>query len=348
MPITKFFGGRILKTGISVFITAFICLALDWPAIFAVITAIVTIEPTASDSIKKGLIRFPASAIGAAYSMLFTALIGDRAITYSLSAVFTIITCHKFRLDAGILVATLTAVNMIPITHDHFFDSFLVRIGTTTVGLVVSTIVNLVVLPPHYSKMIVSNTSDLLKSSGTLLRKIMDESHSANKKKDTVNLFTRIMKNLEKAEQLCQFQREEWKYHRHSEEEMRAVHYEHKKLLVLRQILFHIGNIMYAPIDKTSIHISQNPDISSTANVIASILESETHIHIEAHDILIEKLMRHFWQLKEAHESSEHHTHFTSEEIIIYELLAINDLGERLHNIHHSEWKKSGLHSKNK
>lgn len=348
MPLSKFFGGRILKTGISVFITAFICLALEWPAIFAVITAIVTIEPTASDSIKKGIIRFPASAIGAAYSMLFTALIGDKAITYSLSAVFTIITCHKLRLDAGILVATLTAVNMIPITHDHFFDSFLVRIGTTTVGLVVSTIVNLVVLPPHYSKMIVSNTSDLLTKAGKLLRNIMDESHTSKKNKETVNLFNHLMKSLEKAEQLCQYQREEWKYHRHNEEEMREVHYEHKKLLVLRQILFHIGNIMYAPVDKTSVHISHNQEMASTVNAIASLIESETHLHLEDHDALIEKLMNYFWQLKEIQDSSEHHAHFTSEEIVIYELLAINELGERLHNIHHSERKNNKLHSNNK
>jgi len=37
---------------------------------FAVITAIVTIEPTAADSIKKAFVRFPASAIGAGFSVL--------------------------------------------------------------------------------------------------------------------------------------------------------------------------------------------------------------------------------------------------------------------------------------
>ena len=43
---------------------------------FAVITAIVTIEPTAEDSIKKAFIRFPASAIGAAFAVLFTYFFG--------------------------------------------------------------------------------------------------------------------------------------------------------------------------------------------------------------------------------------------------------------------------------
>nr|WP_316045987.1 aromatic acid exporter family protein [Planococcus glaciei] len=50
-----FNGSRILKTGIAIFLTAIICGWFGWPPVFAVITAIVTIEPTVSDSIKKGL-----------------------------------------------------------------------------------------------------------------------------------------------------------------------------------------------------------------------------------------------------------------------------------------------------
>ena len=67
----NFVGGRIVKTGIAVFITALVCEWLNWPPMFAVITAIVTIEPTAADSIRKAYVRFPASAIGAAFSVVF-------------------------------------------------------------------------------------------------------------------------------------------------------------------------------------------------------------------------------------------------------------------------------------
>ena len=57
----KFVGGRILKTGLAAFLTAWICDALGLPVLFAVITAIVTVEPTASDSIKKGHHTFSSS-----------------------------------------------------------------------------------------------------------------------------------------------------------------------------------------------------------------------------------------------------------------------------------------------
>ena len=41
------------KTGIAVFLTVLVCEFFNIPTIFAVITAIVTIEPTATDSIKR-------------------------------------------------------------------------------------------------------------------------------------------------------------------------------------------------------------------------------------------------------------------------------------------------------
>ncbi|MEK1833192.1 aromatic acid exporter family protein [Priestia megaterium] len=49
----NFLGGRIIKTGIAVFLTTLICQSIGWSYMLAVITAIVTIEPTAADSIKK-------------------------------------------------------------------------------------------------------------------------------------------------------------------------------------------------------------------------------------------------------------------------------------------------------
>ena len=143
-------GRRIIKTGVAIFFTVWLCELLGWPAVFAVITAIVTIEPTVSDSIKKGIVRFPASAIGSAYAVTFISLFGNSPITYTLAAVLTIATCYKLNLHAGLLVATLTSVAMIEVVHEHFFIAFLIRLGTTTIGLVVSTLVNMFVLPPDY------------------------------------------------------------------------------------------------------------------------------------------------------------------------------------------------------
>lgn len=327
MLFSKFSGGRILKTGIAVFLTALICLALEWPAIFAVITAIVTIEPTASDSIKKGIVRFPASVIGAAYSMLFTAWFGNSAVTYAISAMLTIFTCHKLKLDAGILVATLTAVNMIPFTDAQFFDSFLVRLGTTSIGLAISTIVNLLILPPHYGKIIIDSTSALLTNSATLLKMVFADVVKGKKKKGTLDLFQRVFKDLEKAEQFCHFQRQEWKYHKHSEKEMQKVHYEHKRLLVIRQILFHLGNIIHAPINNKRNHLKNSKEIIAVVDSLALMLADRSNDKARNHDALIANLLQYFWELKNTPIKPGH---FTAETMILYEVLALNELVEKL------------------
>ncbi len=173
MKVFDFLGVRTIKTGVAIFLTALICQLLGLPPVFAVITAIVTLEPTVSDSIKKGLVRFPASAIGSAYAVLFIALFGNSPITYTLAAVFTIITSYKLKLHAGLLVATITAVAMIEVVYDNYFLSFLTRLGTTSIGLIVSTVVNMFILPPNYIKEINDNINKLYKNIGEVIQSIV-------------------------------------------------------------------------------------------------------------------------------------------------------------------------------
>ena len=132
------------------FLTVLVCEFFNIPTIFAVITAI--------DQATDG---FPASTIGSAYAMTFTFFLGHQALSYALAAMFTIVTCQKLRLHAGTLVATLTAVAMIPITADHYFTAFLIRLATTSTGIIVSTLVNFFILPPHYVKTISGCTEEL-------------------------------------------------------------------------------------------------------------------------------------------------------------------------------------------
>src|SRR5699024_12257090 len=105
--------------------------------LFAVSKYIVTMETPVSTSIKKGVVRFPDSAIGAFYAVSFVSLFCNSPSTYTLAASLTIITCFLLRLHTGFLVATLTAVAMVETVHTNVLLAFLIRLGTTTKGLVV-------------------------------------------------------------------------------------------------------------------------------------------------------------------------------------------------------------------
>lgn len=335
----KFIGGRIFKTGIAVFFTALICEFFNWPVIFAVITAIVTIEPTASDSIKKGLIRLPASAIGAAFSMIFAFLIGDAALTYSLAAVFTIITCHRLKLDAGILVATLTAVNMIPTIHDHFFLNFLVRLGTTAIGLSVSTMVNLIILPPNYSRTINKNINKLMLDTSELIKccfkDILDGSD--NNRKDASCTLEQIIKEIDKTEELCRYQKEEWRYHRHTQSEENRFVKKQNQLKVLRQILFHLANLVYSPLEKIDWKEGQKEKVEEMVILIARALESG-----QAKDnvkVNMETIFKEFWDAGRTSTPTSQ-DHLPSKTIVLYELIIISNLVKEIDASENLEFHK--------
>ncbi|WP_456275155.1 aromatic acid exporter family protein [Bacillus sp. AK128] len=336
-----FVGGRIIKTGIAVFLTAFICHMLNWPAMYAVITAIVTIEPTVGDSIKKAFVRFPASVIGAGLAVVFTYLLGDTPYTYALVAFTTIISCHKLKLHDGTLVATLTGVAMISTVHDHYAASLFIRLGTTSTGLIVSTLVNFFILPPNYSRTIANEVQSLFQKSGVILEKRANEwfqKQPADKK--IRQDFQYLIKHIDKAETICQYQKEEWKYHRVNRKAIRLFHYEFKKLILLRQLVFHIGNLVYLPFYHVSIEESRKKLILSTVTSIKNTLSNQSFLCEEDFHHNMEEVSTLFSnQHFSDHEISETGHHISPETAILYELLSIHDLINELCKVQSLEMK---------
>ncbi|MRG85555.1 FUSC family protein [Salinibacillus xinjiangensis] len=331
-------GGRTFKTGISVFITTLICQYFHFPAIFAVMTAIVTVEHTAADSIKKAMVRFPASAIGAFLSVSFYSVFGKSAITYALAAMLTIALCHKLKLDEGIVVATLTAIAMIPDFHGNSFDSFIVRLATTTIGIVVSTLVNFFLLPPNYTKYIDSNMENLFERSAKLCTYVNDYLIEAkfNQQQKFKLLYREILREINQTSNFIQFQREEWKYHKFSKENLRRLHYCEKKLTYLKQVIDHMGNLQFIRLKRNAFSEAEKQLIRSIFLSFAGILKTPHHeIPIE-HYQWIEKLDDEFWHWKEEHVMNKEQ-HLPPQTIVLYELLFLHRVIEELHHITHIE-----------
>ncbi|SEN58998.1 Uncharacterized membrane protein YgaE, UPF0421/DUF939 family [Mesobacillus persicus] len=335
----KFVGGRIAKTGIAVFVTALICHLLNWPAMFAVITAIVTIEPTAADSIKKAFVRFPASAIGAGFSVLATFLFGDSPLSYAFVSLATIITCDKLKLHDGILVATLTGVAMISTVHDEYVSSFFIRLGTTSTGLIVSSLVNLLVMPPKYSATISRAIHTLFMKAGDILNTIGNElCHFQTSEKEIRKTFYNLVKEIEKIETLCTYQKDEWRFHRVKRKDVGYFHYEYKKLNILRQITYHIGNLIYLPTHHFTLGKTKNALILDTIHSLRAIYYDANFTIRKEHHSKISEITEWFADQKSFMELStiktEQSHHFSPEMVILYELLSIHELTEELSQIH--------------
>src|SRR5699024_1248784 len=329
MKVFDFLGVRVIKTGVAIFFTALICQLLGWPPVFAVITAIVTLEPTVSDSIKKGLIRFPASAIGSAYAVLFIALFGNSPITYTLAAVFTIVTSYKLKLHAGLLVATITAVAMIEVVYDNYFLSFLVRLGTTSIGLIVSTVVNMFILPPNYIKEINDNIKKLYRGIGRATLSIVTFEKASSKKvnrllnvlskqindnikklyrgiaratlsivtfekassKKVNRLLNVLSKQIKKTEELIRFQIDETNFHPLAGSKKEYFFIARNQIDNLKLMVYHLTNLKNISIENVQLTTEEKLLIEDAVESLAEHMVYNTDVDLTVHEVTIKRLM---------------------------------------------------------
>lgn len=319
-------GSRLVKTGLAVFITSYICHLLGLSAKLAVITAIVTIEPTVSDSIRKGIVRLPASAIGAALAVISAAIWGESAITYAVATVLTIFICMKLKLEAGALVATLTAAAMIPDISDNLLYIFFTRLGTTLIGLTVSTLVNFLILPPKYTPLMKKGIEPNLKLASKVLEKsvttIMELEN--NKKESKENPYVRFRNSVQRLSELVEYQEKEWRYHKIKLSEAREHSKFKQKIIILEKIALHIGNLQYMN-EPMSFLDEEKRLLHRVVESFKQILQDPKHIVTSSHQEYVQKLDD--WLTKESEQlqKSNNQHFFTAKTLFYYELISLYD-----------------------
>lgn len=326
----RFLGKRIVKTGLSVFFTALLCEFLNWPPVFAVITAIVTIEPTVADSIKKGIVRFPASAIGSAYAVLFISLFGNSPLTYMLAAVLTIATCSSLKLHDGLLVATLTSVAMVEVIHNNFLISFFIRLGTTTIGLGVSTLINMFILPPDYRDEIKEQIQHLVDQTNSITKRIFHQIMEG--KQIDSKLKQSMLPNLEniilKTEGLIRFQKEEAKYHPLTSSEQARFELIQNQLKNLRLIHEHLDNLVNTPIEEIHWTIEEQKIILDVVEDLCKQLMDSKEYNLERLNEAEKQIIEVFIEDNEEimRNNKNRLTKFPPKLIVLYEFISIFEL----------------------
>lgn len=338
----RFAGSRVLKTGVAIFITAWICELIGWPPVFAVITAIVTVEPTVAQSIKKGIVRFPASAIGSFYAVLFISLFGHSALTYALAAVFTIVTTYRFKLFDGLLVATLTSVAMIEVIHDNVLASFFIRLGTTTIGLAVSTLVNMFLLPPQYQSSITTRLKKLAKNTGETIQ-IVFQYAIKDEQQDPKMLKTldKLEAEVGKIETLVNYQQGEATYHPLTSAENNELKALEKQLTQLKLINYHIDNVYFMASKNLRLTDDEKEKLLLYVENVANSLQASDDFNLQEHREQLKMLVDLFWRNQsELAEEKPKTTAFPPHFIVLYELLSIYQLVESYFTIKPEDFQK--------
>jgi len=242
-------GARTIKTGLATFLTTLFCLLLNLTPIFAILTAIVSIEPTAKASLRKGYRRLPATVIGALFAVIFTYIFGDQSpFTYTFSAIFTILACTKLNLQVGTTVAVLTSVAMIPGIHEAYLFNFFSRLLTALIGLVTAGLVNFFVLPPKYYHQIEEN---LIHSENKLYELFASRCHELLLGKfdsDNSNISLATLSDMnKKTDTLMNYQRDELRYHKNNEDKWKQLKDMSNRAYIDRLLATHLSNIIYLP-----------------------------------------------------------------------------------------------------
>lgn len=164
----KYFGLRILKTGLTVFLAALLADLISPGEGFVIIfTSIVALDSTINDSLRGGIKRLLNTAVGAliAVIMIYSGL--PMELTIPLSTMALIVVSNKLGLKGSIgisgavLIIILLAKDKNPLLYS------LVRLRDTGVGITTAVLVNLFIFPPKLYKR--------LKEKGVLL---LDETYA--------------------------------------------------------------------------------------------------------------------------------------------------------------------------
>lgn len=144
-------GTRVIKTGIAVTITMFICGRFNLePAVFGAVSAVINMQPSVYLTFNTAREQVIIHILGVLTGLFFGYLLGDNPLTIGIAAVAIIIIYTRLKLKNGILMGIVAAIFILGSPPDQFLAHALSRSGVIFTGLIVAMAVNVVLWPPRY------------------------------------------------------------------------------------------------------------------------------------------------------------------------------------------------------
>ena len=144
-------GARVIKTGIAVALSMFICDILHvHPAIFAGATAVLTIQPSLGKSFNKALELVLTQLIAITLAITLGMTIGGNPLVMGLSTILVILICNRLKLRGSITGGIVATIFVLDSPPDQFLDQAIIRSIVIFIGVVSGLFVNITLAPPHY------------------------------------------------------------------------------------------------------------------------------------------------------------------------------------------------------
>lgn len=152
-------GARTIKTGLAVSITIFLVNVMqiksnivDYNIVgIAAVTAIIGMQPSIKGTLKTFKNRIIATFIGSIVAFLLALTLGINAFWLGIASIGIILICLKLGLNESIRFALITLCAVSTYNTDFQINEVLYRVSGMLIGIIVSTSLNIFVLPPDYT-----------------------------------------------------------------------------------------------------------------------------------------------------------------------------------------------------
>ena len=236
-------GHRTLKTGIAVTLSLIVSnlLKIDSP-VYAVIAAILVMQPSVSDSWKRGLDRLLGTIMGAIIGIGFINISPGNPILAGLGTIILIVIMNKFNWTEAITIGTVVFISIFISDRTDYINYAYHRTLDTSIGIIIAVIVNYIIYPPDYYEKVMEDTeknfTDVLKYSIRCLEVLLY--HEEERINVLENQIERIEEVILTSEKLIEIQEKEIKV-------IPEGHSKYKKMQVShnmeKEILQHLQNI---------------------------------------------------------------------------------------------------------
>ncbi|CAM3380667.1 FUSC family protein [Marinicrinis lubricantis] len=215
-------GGRMLKTGLAVVLSLYICEWLELsPPLIMVIAAVLTTQPTIYRSFKYFIEQLQANTVGAVLGLVGVYLLGSHPVVTGLVVIIVIIVNLFLKLDSSIGLSILTVITVMDAPSGALNRFLLIMIG-----IVLAIVINALILPPNYDKTMLQRIKELNERISLLLRNMVEgvfDEKSFREEKE------RLQHELKKADDLYELLKEQtgWTKKKRRELSEKAVIYKY-------------------------------------------------------------------------------------------------------------------------
>jgi len=154
-------GARIIKTGVAVTITMFICKTFQLePAVFGAVSAVINMQPSIFLSLKTLKNQIFVHLLSVTIAIALGYLIGGNPLSMGLITILIIILYQKIKLQSGIATGVVAAVFILSSSPEEFLSHALMRTAVIFTGLFTAMLINIVFWPPRYSQKFKAKLND--------------------------------------------------------------------------------------------------------------------------------------------------------------------------------------------